>query len=298
MDLRAHFSLGPGPGPPRDPLGPAAFGYLSGSYSILLRSRSLGAAMADAPDPGGAKDDAAPAAATPPDQGSAMELELSQALIELRRLTLFQGPALGEAIPRYFSEEQLRELMARLEDAQLCMRDLREEKPAAATRASSAKGRAWLARGVHLRPLRGALQEGGVQPSSASFCRGTRYIVELFVGRTRPPLPARANAKPQGKGQFTLDLTWTAIDRDLWPLGSWNKSLGEQGPKPRYEGPKGKGKSLLPERAIWHAGNNPEVLELTEADRQLVCRHLPATFPRAEYLATELLPIEAATLTR
>ena len=51
--------------------------------------------MADAPDPGdakdSAKDDTAPAAATPPDQGSAMELELSQALIELRRLTLFQG---------------------------------------------------------------------------------------------------------------------------------------------------------------------------------------------------------------
>ena len=81
--------------------------------------------MADAPDPGGAKDgakdDAAPAAATPPDQGSAMELELSQALIELRRLTLFRGPAFGEAIPRYFTEEQLRELMARLEDAQLFM---------------------------------------------------------------------------------------------------------------------------------------------------------------------------------
>ena len=73
---------------------------------------------------------------------------------------------------------------------------------------------------------------------SASFCRGTRYTVELF-GRTRPPLQARANAKPQGRGQFTLDLTWTAIDRDLWPLGSWNKSLGEQGPKPRYELPKG-----------------------------------------------------------
>ena len=37
--------------------------------------------MADAPDPGdakdSAKDDTAPAAATPPDQGSAMELELS-----------------------------------------------------------------------------------------------------------------------------------------------------------------------------------------------------------------------------
>ena len=92
--------------------------------------------MADAPDPDGAKDgakdDAAPAAATPPDQGSAMELELSQALIEVRRLTLFAGPALGNAIPRYFTEEQLRELMARLEDAQLYMRGLREENPAAA----------------------------------------------------------------------------------------------------------------------------------------------------------------------
>ena len=48
--------------------------------------------MADAPDPGGR------AAATPPDQGSAMELELSQALIELRRLTLFQGLALGRSL--------------------------------------------------------------------------------------------------------------------------------------------------------------------------------------------------------
>ena len=127
-----------------------------------------------------------------------------------------------------------------------------------------------------------------MQPSSASFCRGTRYTVELFE-RT-PPLQARANAKPQGRGQFTLDLTWTAVDRDLWPLGSWNKSLGEQGPKPRYELPKGKGKSPLSERAIWHSDNNPEVLELTEADRQLVCRHPPATSTRAAYLATELLP--------
>ena len=53
--------------------------------------------MADALDPGDANDsakgDTAPAAATPPDQGSAMELELSQALIELRRLTIFRGPA-------------------------------------------------------------------------------------------------------------------------------------------------------------------------------------------------------------
>ena len=48
-----------------------------------------------------------------------MELELSQALIELRRLTIFRGPALEDAIPRYFTEAQLQELMARLEDAQL-----------------------------------------------------------------------------------------------------------------------------------------------------------------------------------
>ena len=41
----------------------------------------------------------------------------------------------------------------------------------------------------HLRALRGALQDDGVQPPSASFCRGTRYTVELF-GRTRPPLQA------------------------------------------------------------------------------------------------------------
>ena len=113
--------------------------------------------MADAPDPGdtkdSAKDDTAPAAATPPDQGSAMELELSQALIELRRLTLFQGPALEDAIPRYFTEIQLQELMARLEDAQLYMQGLREENPAAATRASSPRGRAWLARGASPRRM-------------------------------------------------------------------------------------------------------------------------------------------------
>ena len=63
--------------------------------------------MADAPDPDGAKDgakdDAALAAATPPDQGSAMELELSQALIEVRRLTLFQGPALASPKSSYGS---------------------------------------------------------------------------------------------------------------------------------------------------------------------------------------------------
>ena len=46
----------------------------------------------------------------------------------------------------------------------------------------------------------GGLQDDGVQPPSASFCRGTRYTVELF-GRTRPPLQAPAKAKPQGKSQ-------------------------------------------------------------------------------------------------
>ena len=122
-----------------------------------------------------------------------------------------------------------------------------------------------------------ASAEAPATPSSSSGGPARRY---------RP----RANAKPQGRGQFTLDLTWTAVDRDLWPLGSWNKSLGEQGPKPRYELPKGKGKGPLSERAIWHSDNNPEVLELTEADRQLVCRHPPATSTRAAYLATELLP--------
>eukprot|EP00439_Symbiodinium_sp_Y106_P000272 s9671_g1.t1 len=142
---------------------------------------------------------------------------------------------------------------------------------------------------VHLRPLRGALPEGGVQPSSASFCRGTRYTVEFF-GRTRPPQAA-------GQGPVhSLDLTWTAVDRDLWPLGSWNKSLGEQGPKPRCELPKGKGKGPLSERAIWHSGNSPEVLELTEADRQLVCRHPPAPFGRSTSLRSSCP--EAATLTR
>ena len=97
------------------------------------------------------KGDAAAAAATPPDQGSAMELELSQALIELRRLTLFQGPALGEAIPRYFTEEQLRGAhgSARGTPSYTCG-DLRE---AAATRALSRKGRAWLGRGTSPRRM-------------------------------------------------------------------------------------------------------------------------------------------------
>ena len=161
--------------------------------------------MADAPDPDGAKDgakdDAAPAAATPPDQGSAMELELSQALIELRRLTLFQGPALGEAIPRYFTEEQLRELMARLEDAQLYMRDLREENPAAATRASSPKGRAWLARGtsprrmLEQRVLRATSWKDFAEEEVAAVSAAMRHSLT-----SRLAAKARAEAEASGRG--------------------------------------------------------------------------------------------------
>eukprot|EP00439_Symbiodinium_sp_Y106_P077062 s3243_g16.t1 len=67
--------------------------------------------MADAPDPDGAKDgakdDAAPAAATPPDQGSAMELELSQALIE--------------------AEHQAKQITAAMEEAKKAAAKRREE---------------------------------------------------------------------------------------------------------------------------------------------------------------------------
>ena len=119
------------------------------------------------------------------------------------------------------------------------------------------------------------MQDDGLQPPSAAFCRGTRYTVELF-GRTRPPLQARANAKPQGKGQSTLDLTWTAI---------------------RYEGAKGKGKGLLPERAIWHARNNPEVPELTEATASWSAGIRPLPPPVQGTSLRSSCP-EAATLTR
>ena len=43
---------------------------------------------------------------------------------------------------------------------------------------------------------------------------------------------ARGNGHPQGKLMFKLDITWHAIDRDLWPLRSWNPSLNETGPLP------------------------------------------------------------------
>eukprot|EP00439_Symbiodinium_sp_Y106_P006248 s11638_g1.t1 len=159
-------------------LGPAALGYLSG----------------DAKD--SAKDDTAPAAATPPDQGSAMELELSQALIELRRLTLFQGPALEDAIPRYFTEIQLQELMARLEDAQLYMQGLREENPAAATRASSQRGRAWLARGAS--PCR--MLEQRVLPAT-SWSDFTKEEVAAMSAAMRHSQTSRLAAKARAEAE-------------------------------------------------------------------------------------------------
>ena len=79
--------------------------------------------------------------------------------------------------------------------------------------------------------------------STATDCKGTRLAVELF-GRARPPLQSRCNARPQGKGSYTLGLSWHAIDRDLWPLGSWNKALGERGPQRRYNVPAGDGRRI------------------------------------------------------
>ena len=152
--------------------------------------------MADAPDPGdakdSAKDDTAPAAATPPDQGSAMELELSQALIELRRLTLFQGPALEDAIPRYFTEIQLQ----RLADAQLYMQGLREENPAAATRASSPRGRAWLARGAS--PCR-MLEQRVLRATSWSDF--TKEEVAAMSAAMRHSLTSRLAAKARAEAE-------------------------------------------------------------------------------------------------
>ena len=85
---------------------------------------------------------------------------------------------------------------------------------------------------TYLRPLRAACQDDAMGTANASDCKGTTLAVELF-GRARPPLQSRCNAFPQGKGSYKLDLSWHAIDRDLWRLGSWNKSLGERGPQPR-----------------------------------------------------------------
>ena len=124
---------------------------------------------------------------------------------------------------------------------------------------------------------------------TATDCKGTSLAVEPF-GRARPPLQSRANARPQGKGGYKLDLSWHAIDRDLWPLGSWNKALNERGPLPRYKG-RGKGKhGELDERAIWTISRCSEIAQLNETDRQGVCATPVPKGPRADFLATEVLP--------
>ena len=125
-----------------------------------------------------------------------MELELSQALIELRRLTLFQGPALEDAIPRYFTEIQLQELMALLEDAQLYMQGLGEENPAAATRASSQRGRAWLARGASLCRM----LEQRVLPAT-SWSDFTKEEVAAMSAAMRHSLPSRLAAKARAEAE-------------------------------------------------------------------------------------------------
>ena len=146
---------------------------------------------------------------------------------------------------------------------------------------------------TYMRPLRGACQDDGRSVSLASAARNSETAVELF-GRTRPPLQARATAYPHGEKQFKLDLSWqitVGIDRDLWPLSSWNMSLGETGPKPRFHA-KGRGKdrnTLRPE-AIWQLRDHQEVDQLTEEDRAMVCRPGPPATNRAAWLATELLP--------
>ncbi|CAE7469080.1 unnamed protein product, partial [Symbiodinium microadriaticum] len=143
---------------------------------------------------------------------------------------------------------------------------------------------------TYLRPLRAVCQDDPMSDAmTASDCKGTSFAVELF-GRARPPLQSRANARPQGKGSYKLDLSWHAIDRDLWPLGAWNKALGEKGPQPRYKGG-GKGKHReLDERAIWTISRCSEIAQLNETDRQGVCATPIPRGPRADFLATEVLP--------
>ena len=143
---------------------------------------------------------------------------------------------------------------------------------------------------TYLRPLRAVCQDDPMGDArTATDCKGTSLAVELF-GRARPPLQSRANARPQGKGSYKLDLSWHAIDRDLWPLGSWNKALGERGPLPRYKGG-GKGKHReLDERAIWTISRCSEIAQLNETDRQGVCATPVPKGPRADFLATEILP--------
>ena len=133
---------------------------------------------------------------------------------------------------------------------------------------------------TYMRPLRAVCQDVPMGDAKvATDCKGTKLAVELF-GRARPPLQSRCNAHPQGKESYKLDLSWHAIDRDLWPLGAWNKALGEKGPQPRYKGGgKGKFRELDP-RAIWQISTCSEIAQLTEVDRRNVCA-IPGPLGRA-----------------
>eukprot|EP00439_Symbiodinium_sp_Y106_P034574 s6642_g4.t1 len=112
-----------------------------------------------------------------------------------------------------------------------------------------------------------------IRADMAEDAKGTEVACEL-LGRARPPAMARANARPQGADRYKLDLTWHGVDRDLWPLASWNMALNETGQRSRYprEG-KGEGKSryVINTDAIWDIAKHPELLELSGADRELVC---------------------------
>ena len=124
-----------------------------------------------------------------------------------------------------------------------------------------------------MRPLiRAVCQAGGKSVTLASECKGTTLAVELFK-RGCPPLQSRRNAQPQGKGSYVLDLSWHAIDRDVWPLGSWNKALGEKKAPAALQG----------QRQGQRAGQ-PCYL----ADLQVPGDHRASN--RADFLATELLP--------
>ena len=143
---------------------------------------------------------------------------------------------------------------------------------------------------TYLRPLRAVCQDVPMGTAKvATDCKGTKLAVELF-GRARPPLQSRCNAHPQGKESYKLDLSWHAIDRDLWPLGAWNKALNERGPQPRYKGGgKGKFREVNP-HAIWQISQCSEIAQLTEVDRRNVCAIPLLRGPRADFLATEVLP--------
>ena len=84
---------------------------------------------------------------------------------------------------------------------------------------------------LYLKPLRPSLRDGAlayIKADTAEEARGTGVACEL-VGRARPPYMARAKGNSHRKQSFTLDLAWGSIDRDLWPLASWNISRNETG---------------------------------------------------------------------